>query len=388
MRLLFVAQDFPPVTGGIQEYSFQLARELAQRCRITVLAPSHCGSRAFDRAQPFPVVRYPAGHTSLFGATTPTAVPALCVLSGTRAVLHGQWTTALGSLLARRLGLIDGYFVAAHGRELRTDRLPPAERSLRRIALGGAAAVFPVSRYTADLARGCGVPPERIHVVANGVDTELFTPRDKADARRRLGLGQRRVVLTAARLVPRKGVDTVIEAIRAIAPRYPDLAYVVVGDGPDRQRLEALAGPLVGSGRVLFRGRVPREELPDYHAAADVFAMPAREERDGCVEGFGLVFLEAGACGTAVIGARSGGIADAVEHEVNGLLVQPADAPALAAALRLLLDDDELRGRMARQGLVRARGMTWSRCAEAILSQLCHRLGSLPRSDRVPLRTM
>jgi len=380
MKLLFVAQDFPPVAGGIQEYSHQLATELGARGRLTVVAPSHPDAAAFDRGQPFPVMRYPIGHTSAFGLSTPVSIPALAAATGTRVVFHGQWTTAIGSLAARGMGLIDHYFVAAHGRELRTDRLPPLERALRRSALGGASAVFPVSEYTAGLVRGCGVAPDRIRTVQNGVDCVFFSPRDAVTAKQRLGLGGRPVLLTAARLVPRKGVDTVIEALRRIDGQHPGLVYVVVGDGPDRQRLEALAGPLLDSGRVRFTGRVPRDDLPIYYSAADVFAMPAREERDGCVEGFGLVFLEAGACGTAVIGARSVGIPDAVEDGVNGLLVRPADPSELSRAVSRLLDDDEQRDRLARHGLRRARTLTWDRCADRIFEQMVHSARPGPRT--------
>jgi phosphatidylinositol alpha-1,6-mannosyltransferase len=170
-----------------------------------------------------------------------------------------------------------------------------------------------------------------------------------------------------------------LAALERIADSYPDLVYVVVGDGPDRDRLRRLAGPLLEQGRVWFLGRVRREDLPDCYAAAHVFAMPARQERGGCVEGFGLVFLEAGACGTPVIGARSGGISDAVEDGINGLLVPPDDPPSLAAALGRLLDDGRLRKRLARQGLARAQSLTWARCAESILEQIEIRVARGPR---------
>lgn len=380
MKLLFTAQDFPPVTGGIQEYSHQLARAFSSRAQVTVIAPSHPGAREFDRDQPFAVIRYPVGHTSLFGATTPLSIPALCAATDTRVVFHAQWTTAIGSLAAERLGLVDHYFVAAHGRELRTDRLPPLERNLRRAAIAGASGIFPVSGYTADLAIGCGASPSRIHPVSNGVDSRFFAPRDPSAARQRLGIDGRPVVLTASRLVPRKGVDTVIEALHRLADRYPEMLYLVVGDGPDRERLESLAGPLLRTGRVRFRGRVPKDDLPDYYSAADLFVMPAREERDGCVEGFGLVFLEAGGCGTAVIGARSGGIPDAVEDGDNGLLVPPGDPGRLARAIGRLIDDEGLRERLGRNGRARAERMSWARCAQRIFERMAHPARPLPRT--------
>lgn len=374
MKLLFVAQDFPPVTGGLQEYSFRLAQELNRRWQVTVVAPNHPAASQVDRQCQFPVVRYPAGHTSLFGATTPVSLPALCAATGVRVAFNGQWTTAIGSLLAQRLGLLDQYFVAAHGREILTNRFRPIERTLRQIALGGASAVFPVSNFTAGLVSRCGVIDERIHVVPGGVDATFFQPRDTDTAKRCLGLGGRRILFSAARLVPRKGIDTTLEAFSLVARRYPDLVYVVVGCGPDRERLNALGRSLVRDGRVLFCGHVPRADLPDYYSAADLFALPARQERDGCVEGFGLVFLEAGACGTAVIGARSGGIPDAIENGVNGLLVPPDDSRALADAMTRLLDDDDLRERLARQGLERARDLSWARCATAVYEQIERRL--------------
>ncbi len=367
MRLALVSQDFPPETGGIQSYAFELASQFAKRHRVTVIAPSQRGSRAFDAGRAYETQRYPIGNTSLFGLTTPVSVPYWTKRRRAHVAFHAQYATALGSLAARRFGLLRHYYVAAHAREILRDNLGPLSRVMRRRALMGASGIFAVSRYTAELVRRCGVPQDKVHVVHNGVDLSFFYPRDPEIARERLGLQGKRIALTTGRLIRRKGIDTAIDAFRQLESRYPDLVYIVVGSGPYRRELERQAGALIDTGRIVFTGRVPRDELPEYYSMADIFMMPSREETRRCVEGFGLVFLEANACGTPVIGSSSGGIPDAVEHGTSGLLVPPGDVGALKSAMTRLLDDHSKRRRLGRLGRLRAKRFTWSASAARIL---------------------
>ncbi len=367
MRIALVSQDYPPETGGIQSYAFELASQFAKQHRVTVIAPSQRGSRAFDAGREYETRRYPIGNTSLFGLTTPLSVPYWTKRRRADVAFHAQYATALGSLVARRFGLLRHYYIAAHAREILRDNLGSVSRVARRRALMGASGVFAVSRYTAELVHRCGVPRDRIHVVHNGVDLSFFYPRDPEIARERLGLRGKRIVLTTGRLIRRKGIDTTIDAFRRIEARYPDLVYVVVGNGPYREALEDRAGELINAGRILFTGRVLREELPEYYSMADFFLMPSREEKRGCVEGFGLVFLEANACGTPVIGSSSGGIPDAVEHGTSGLLVPSGDVGALETAMTELLDDHDKRRRLGQWGLQRTKRFTWSASAARIL---------------------
>lgn len=370
MNLLIVAQDFPPRLGGIQTYAQALARQLAREHRITVIAPAHRGASACDRNEPYRTFRYPVFHTSWFGLTTPVSIPLIALRQGTGITLHTQWNTAIGSWVAWRLGLISRYYVAAHGRELLHDNLGTISRRLRRLTLDGAAAVFAVSRFTGGLLSQLGVAGERIQVVANGVDLQLFSPRPREEARRLLGVFAPRMLLAVGRLVPRKGFDTAIQAFTAIAARHPDTVLVIVGEGPDKERLHCLAGPLCRAGRILFRGEATALELAHYYSLADVLVMPSRDEKDGSVEGFGLVFLEANACGTPVIGSWCGGIPDAVEHGINGLLVQPNAVDELAMALERLLSDGDLLLRLATGGLERAASFTWERAARAMQDRI------------------
>ncbi|RMF57698.1 MAG: glycosyltransferase family 1 protein [Bacteroidetes bacterium] len=369
MRLLLVTQDFPPDTGGTQTYAFELARRLAPRCEaFAVVAPRVEGWQEVDAALPLRVIRVRAGYDSL----SVKALPAL--LRHTRvpfdASLHVQWPTALAGLAARRLRRLRRVYVAAHGRELLFNPLPAplagAYHRLRRLALTRADHLFPVSRYTSDLLADAGIPPERRTVVHNGTDPDRFAPQDPMPLRARLALGDRPTLLTISRLVPRKGLDTVLQALPRVAEAVPQVVYLIGGTGPDRPRLERLAHELGVASHVRFCGRIPDDDLPTYYSAADVFVMPSRLDPPH-VEGFGIVFLEANACGTPVVGAHTGGIPDAIVDGETGLLVPPDDPAALARALTGLLLNPPLARRMGLNGRRRVvTAFTWDHAADRL----------------------
>jgi len=371
MRLLFVTQDFPPDIGGIQTYSWELARRLSPKMSaLEVVAPARPGAAAVDREAPFPVTRVP-GRPSLLPITGLRAVWRRARTLRPDWALHAQWQTVGTSLLARRLtGWPRRIACAAHGRELLFNPaaslpgLRGAYDALRRGLLRRIDTFVPVSRYTARLLHERGVSPERTHVVSNGTDPDRFRPREPSAFREELGLSDRSVLLTVGRLVSRKGVDTVLRALPSVAEARPDVTYVVVGTGPDRPRLERLTAELGLEEHVQFRGRVANEALPRYYSAADLFVMPAREDPPD-VEGFGLVFLEANACGTPVVGARTGGIPDAIRDGETGLLVPPSDPEALAEAILQILTQPDVAATLGRQGRrFAAHEASWAHAAD------------------------
>jgi len=377
MRLLFVTQDFPPKIGGIQTYSWELSRRLATRLSaLEVVAPSHPDAPAVDREASFPITRV-SGRPSLLPITGLPAVYRRARALRADWAFHAQWQTVGTSLLARRLtGWPRRIVCAAHGRELLfnpTASLPGVRDvydALRRGLLHRVDRFVPVSRYTARLLHDRGVSPERTWVVSNGTAPDRFHPRVSSSFRRDLGLSDRPLLLTVGRLVPRKGIDTVLRALPTVVQTLPDVAYVVVGAGPDRPRLERLTGELGLQEHVYFRGRVPHEDLPGYYSTADLFVMPAREDPPD-VEGFGLVFLEANACGTPVIGARTGGIPDAIRDGDTGLLVPPAAPEALAEAIRRVLTQPDLAASLGRQGReYAATEASWAHVADRMHSVL------------------
>lgn len=391
MRVLMVSQDFPPHIGGIQTYSLELARRLARWCEaLEVVAPVAPGSDALDRTLPFAVRRVRSSTDALVVRGLP-ALWSRAWRGRFDVAFHAQWTTAPASLLARRTGRPRRVFVAAHGRELLlrpAEHLPVASRfydAARRRVLHQADGILAVSRYTAGLARALGVDPGRVHVIPNGVDARRFDLPDarvRADAfRRRHDLVGRPCYATVARLVPHKGIDTGIRALPALRRAVPQATYVVVGDGPDTPRLRELARDLGVSDAVRFLGRVSDAEVIDALLACDAFALLSRESPPD-VEGFGLVLLEAGACGRPVVGARSGGIPDAVAEDDSGLLVPPDDPPATADALGRLLGDPTLARRLGEGGHRRARDvLSWDHTARAVYDAM---RASLPESDPSP----
>jgi phosphatidylinositol alpha-1,6-mannosyltransferase len=195
-------------------------------------------------------------------------------------------------------------------------------------------------------------------VVPPGVETGRFRPLDpaaRAKARADLGLPvDGLLVVSVSRLVPRKGMDVLVEAAARLAPSFPSLVVAIAGDGRDRQRLEHRARAAGAPVRLL--GRVTDAALPALYGAADVFVMACRTRWFGLEqEGFGIVFLEAAAAGVPQVAGRSGGADEAVVHGETGLVVDdPRDPGALARALRTLLDDPVLRRGMGEAARRRA----------------------------------
>ncbi|MDF3149500.1 glycosyltransferase family 4 protein, partial [Streptomyces sp. T21Q-yed] len=177
-----------------------------------------------------------------------------------------------------------------------------------------------------------------------------------ARVRQAYGLGSRPVVLCAARLIPRKGQDTLVRALRLVHRTVPDAALLLVGDGPYDRALRRLVAEQGLTGSVLFAGGHPHEEMPDFYAAAQVFAMPCRTRRAGMeVEGLGIVFLEAAAAGLPIVVGDSGGAPDTVRDGETGFLVDGHDVRVLADRLTALLDDASLAQEMGRKGRERVR---------------------------------
>ena len=376
MRLLIIAQDFPPEVGGVQTYAYELARRLAQRCEaVAVIAPAQPGDEAVDATLPCEVVRVPASSDD-FGFKVGPVILRMARQRGFDVAFHVLWPTAPASVLMRPLGGPRLNFVAAHGRELLLE--PIAHRRVlhrlynraRRFVMRRADGFFPVSHYTSRLLQERGVPPERITVIHNGTDPASFRPMDAQDLRDELGLDHQKVVLTISRLVPRKGIDTVLRALPRVAHHIPDVRYLIGGNGPDRDRLEALSDELRLTDRVCFLGNLATEDLRRYYNACDVFVMPSREDRP-YVEGFGIAFLEANACGKPVVGARTGGIPEAVRDGETGLLVEPDDEADLADALLQLLCNPDLAAQLGANGQSRIlREASWDHVADQLYAAI------------------
>ena len=164
----------------------------------------------------------------------------------------------------------------------------------------------------------------------------------------------RRKIITVARLVRSKGHDTVLKALPKVIERFPDTKYFIIGEGPEAEKLKEVVREFELSQYVIFTGQVDEAELISHYRTCDLFILTSREiEATGEVEGFGIVFLEASACGKPVIGARSGGIQEAIIDKVTGMLVDPLDIYGTSEAIIKLFSDDELRRRLGENGKIR-----------------------------------
>lgn len=260
--------------------------------------------------------------------------------------------------LARRHGV--PYGVVVHGTELLLlDAKIRRSRFKRWTASGlvtGATVLVANSRWTAGVARRVYELLDRpdlaarVQTVPLGTDPMQFRPGiDARPVRETYGLDGGPWLLTVARLEWHKGIDTVIRALPAVRAHHPGVRYAVAGEGPRRTELEQIAGQAGVRHAVKFLGFVPDDQLPALYNAADLYVGASRYH-DLLVEGFGISLVEASATGIAVVGGRSGGVADAVRDGETGLLVDPEQPAALAAGIVRLLSDETLRRTMGAAG--------------------------------------
>jgi phosphatidylinositol alpha-1,6-mannosyltransferase len=257
-----------------------------------------------------------------------------------------------------------------HGEEVTTARTSKEFAMVMRFVHRRAAAAIANSKNSARLLVDAGVPESQIHVVYPGVDTERFHPGvDGRLVRDQYAPGGELLLVSVGRLQQRKGHDTALAALREARVRMPHVRYLIVGDGDERARLEAMTDDYGLRDIVSFAGEVPYEHLPRYFAASDLFVLPNRIVGDHDLEGFGLVFLEAAATGKAVIGGRNGGVPEAVAEDETGLLVEGTDPSELAAAIVRLGESPELRRRLGDAGRKRVlEHFTWNNAAAAVLA--------------------
>jgi phosphatidylinositol alpha-1,6-mannosyltransferase len=271
----------------------------------------------------------------------------------------------LVGLAVARLGGIP-LVVYAHGEEITAWRQPGKLRAMT-YTYRHADRVIANSEFTRKELLNLGVLPERISLVYPGVDIERFRPGlPHADLRASLGLPKaRKLILSVGRLSRRKGFDNTIRALARLRDDGIDAAYAVIGVGEDREYLDGVARACRVTEHVHFLGHVPPEDLPRWYCACDVFAMPNRRVGNDN-EGFGMVFLEAAACGKAVVAGRDGGTGDAVLEGTTGYRADGASVDAIAVALRALLSDEELSCTLGEHGRARVVAqMSWERVAGA-----------------------
>jgi phosphatidylinositol alpha-1,6-mannosyltransferase len=262
--------------------------------------------------------------------------------------------------------------LVAHGKEVTQLKRP---RQIRRFqkTLDVSEYIVAVSRFTQEAIRKQHpeYPADQVYFVPNGVDPSRFYAVDPSALREQLGIAyDDRVILTLARMIERKGHDTVLQSLPQILEKHSNTRYLIAGPWkePFYKKLQAMIHTLDLDDHVIFTGFVEDADLNAIYSLSDVYVMVSRET-GGDSEGFGITFLEAGACGCPVIGSRSGGIEDAVEDNVNGYLIDPDDPNTLAEKVLHLFDDPILSKRIGDAGRKRVEeGFTWGHVSERLLS--------------------
>lgn len=365
---LLVTNDFPPKIGGIQNYLWELWRRLP-RAATTILTTPHYAAAPFDARQPMRIVRA-REPVLLPHARLAERIRELAIEVGAELILLDP-ALPLGAL-GPRLGM--PYGVVLHGAEVTVPaRVPVLSGRLSKV-LESATLVISAGGYAAAEAASCAATDLALTEIPPGVDTERFVPlsdKNRHAARARYGLDSQPLVVSLSRLVPRKGFDVVIEAAARLTMRHPGLQLVIVGGGRDRPRLERLARSV--NAPVTFLGRINDDAVAEVMAMGDVFAAPCRTRWGGLEqEGFGIVFVEAAACGVPVVAGRSGGSHEAVAHGRTGLIVdRPGDVGDVTAALDALLSDPNRRRHMGIEARAEAER---SYCYDHLAERLCSAL--------------
>jgi phosphatidylinositol alpha-1,6-mannosyltransferase len=385
-RVLVISHDFKPTLGGEAEFAYALSSSLLDLgLPVRVLVPPCTNDVPEDQAfggqierklhlEKFRSIKSPRG---LFG--WPIAMFALTRSIGNAAAAHRADLCLVTShmtwiVLALDILRLD-YMLVLHGEES-TWMLNrgPVSRWLFLRTVKKARWLF----FNSDFSRRrlLEVIPEladKTEVLGCGV--RLLKPDSsqagRLMARRRLGWEDEPVLVTVAQLVARKGVDTVIKAMPAILKRFPSCRYVVVGAGPEKDTLINLSSELNISEHVNFVGRVDDEQKNMIYAASDIYVMVSQSDEQGAEEGFGIVFLEANNHGLPVVASRCGGIVEAVEDGVNGVLVDQRAAEQVASAVTSLLLDPQMRFRLAEAGRERIQNkFNWPAIARRVAARL------------------
>ncbi len=367
LKLLLLTDRFLPHAGGSRVYYYNLYKNLVSQYpdQVTVLTKKVPGWQEFDRRESgvlLKIVRrfHPLPHLKyrqLLKIVFPLADAIRFVRKNQVDLIHtGDLYPqgVMGLVLKHCFGI--PYIAYCHGEEVTQMDQRRYQHLVRDRIYHHADAVVAAGGFAQKQLLRIGIPESRICKITPGVDWERFSPRSpREDLVRRFSLQDKKVLLTVARLYPRKGHDIALQAIARINAEFPDLRYLIVGEGPEEARLRRMAAELGLADTLTFVGHVPMEELPDFYHLCNFFVMPNREEPDGDVEGFGMVFLEANAAGKAVVGGRSGGAADAILDTETGLLVKPKDVEGWAATIKLLLSNPNFCHQMGARGLDRVR---------------------------------
>lgn len=369
-KILILAGEFPPFAGGIANAAFNLANALAKKgVTVTVITPRYKGRHwEFDKAQPYRIFRLPLMRLRFFRMLPMTPVLlALTAKERPKFVIAMRATReGIPAVVIKKL-LGFPFFVFAHGLEFARFNPNSITWQVCQYVYEQAEAIMAISNSTKKLLLDRNISEAKIHTVNLGVSDQIFEPVEPLTKWNGQSLTGKQIILSVSRLIERKGIDKVIEAMPLVLKSCPNAIYIVVGDGPYRGRLEQLVHEKGVFDKVLFAGRVT--DIRPFYQTCDVFVLPTREGRKGDIEGLGLVYLEAAAFGKPVVASLTGGVSDAVVANETALIVDPLDPKDIADAIVKILTNKELAQKLGQAGRERVlQEFTYDKVVEKVLS--------------------
>ena len=376
-KVLFVTNDFGPRAGGIETFIIGLIERRAFASTI-VYTSAQANSQEYDqkweKKYGVKVIR----DSSRILLPTPRVAQRISALIKTEGISVAAFGAAapLGLLAhsMKRSGIVR-IVALTHGHEVWWAKVFPFNILLRRIGTGVDSLTY-LGEYTRQMiSRPLTQSAKNAMIkIAPGIDTDHFSPRNSDNLRQSLQLSDKKVIVCVARLVHRKGQDKLIDAMPSILESISNAHLLIVGQGPYQSKLVKRVKKLGLEENVTFVGRINYEKLPEYICVGDLFAMPSRSRFGGLeVEGLGIAYLEASACGLPVIAGSSGGAPDAVVDGKSGAVVNGTDITAIANTVIKFLRDPEGSQQMGQFGrnwvVEKWRWEIWSQAFERLLKQ-------------------
>lgn len=350
---LVITNDFPPRPGGIQTFCYELVRQF-EPAQVSVLTSNWDGAVEFDAAQKFITVRAKTKILLPDKGTLAMAREIIVANNVTRVVFGAAAPLGLLASSLRKLG-VTNIVGMTQGHEAGWAMTPGMKQALRKIGNDVDYLTY-LTEYTQKKISRALSPHaiQSMRQITPGVNSQEFTPTNSIAGlalRSKIGWVNRPVIVCVSRLMTRKGQDQLIQALPSVHKSVPLASLIIVGDGPYRKHLEKLTDDLGLRDNVHFTGKVDQDQLANWYAAGDVFAMPCRTRVGGWdVEGLGIVFLEASATGLPVVVGDSGGAVDAVLDGETGFLVNGNNVSEISDRLSQLLSDQDLARRMGAAG--------------------------------------
>jgi len=352
-KTFLITNDLGPRAGGIESFVLGLL-ERVDKNSVVILTSSQSKSKDFDKElfEKFGAIVI-RDRSKILLPTPRVARKAVKIMKEYQAKTIWFGAAAPLALLAKRLRIAGATNIVAltHGHEVWWAKIP-----IFRLAISKISADVDSLTYLGDFTKNAMLPviadKSKLVKIAPGIDVDHFVPSE-IDVKliEKHKLQNRRVIVCVGRLVHRKGQDKLIEAMPQVLKEFPDAVLLLVGEGPIRSMLDKLIRHHGLEHHVIFTGRIKFEDLAKYIQLGEVFAMPSRDRFFGLeVEGLGIVYLEASACGVPVIVGKSGGAPDAVIQNQTGLIVDGTKPQEISDAICKLLADKELARQMGRQG--------------------------------------